>query len=188
RNGVDAIALMSWRRPIGKHVSLMTAAARAANLRALHAEGVINDQRQVFFGEGRREARPTGAAFEFLIRGEQRESTQLAAIDAQLLVVKQDTAERLLGAVVQQYVALLSRQRGFERSTLFRRGRRKIEIVLIAAGHVGERHFERLLRFEPASFMNEKPPATPRGRLSRLRVKTLCAGREIVVVEVVDPL
>src|SRR5438132_13924030 len=97
---------MSRRRPIGKHMSLVAAAARAANLGAPRAEAVINDQRQVFFGERRCEARPAGAAVEFLIRREQRESAQFAAIDAWLLVVEQDTAEGLLGAVVQQHVAL----------------------------------------------------------------------------------
>src|SRR5438105_1709196 len=122
---------MSRRRPIGKHMSLVAAAARAANLGAPRAEAVINDQRQVFFGERRCEARPAGAAVEFVVRREQREPTQLAAIDAWFLVVEQDAAEWLLGAVVQQHISLFSRQRGFEHSTLLRRGRRKIEVVAV---------------------------------------------------------
>ena len=38
--------------------------------------------------------------------------------------------------MVQQYVALFSRQRGFERPTLFRRGRRQVEVVRVIASGI----------------------------------------------------
>src|SRR5438477_13109214 len=111
-------------------MSLMRTAARAANLGAPHAKRRIVDGRQMLFVERRREAWPPRAAFEFLSRGEQRQAAQLATIDAGIFVVEQHAAERLLGTMVQQHVALFSRQRSFECPPLIRRRRREIKISL----------------------------------------------------------
>ena len=97
---IDAITLMRGRRAIRKDVSLMAPAAGATNLGASHAKAVVADRHQMFFRKWRGKARPTGAAFEFLVCREQRQPAELAAIDPGLLVVQQDTAKRLLGTVV----------------------------------------------------------------------------------------
>src|SRR5205823_5050845 len=106
----------------------MASASCATNLGTLHAKGVVADRHQVFFRKWRGKARPAGATFEFLVCHEQRQPAELAAIDPGLLVVEKNTAKRLLGAVVQQHVPLLSRERSLQGSPLLRCRRREIEV------------------------------------------------------------
>ena len=61
------------------------------------------------------EARPAGARLELRVRLEQRQTAQPARVDAGLLVVEEQAAERALGALVQDDVALFGGEVGGER-------------------------------------------------------------------------
>src|SRR5690349_11569183 len=62
---IDAVSFTRRRRPIGKDVSLVGAAACADDLGANHAVAGVADRLQMILGERLREARPAGAALEF---------------------------------------------------------------------------------------------------------------------------
>src|ERR1039458_15522 len=89
---------MRRRRPVFEDVAEMTAAAAAMHLSPYHAVGAV--------GRGLHgarlwivEARPSGAALEFLFRGEQRLITAGAVKRAGPFLVVERTASRRLGAV-----------------------------------------------------------------------------------------
>src|SRR5580692_9264362 len=109
RHAVDAIAQVRRRRAIVEDVAEMAAAAAAVHLGALHAPAAVGggiDRAWLRIVE----ARPAGAALEFLLRGEQR----LPAADAgeragAFLVIERATA-RPFGAVLAHDVELLGRE------------------------------------------------------------------------------
>src|SRR5262249_13336052 len=69
------------------------------------------------------EARPSGARFELRVRREQRQSAQPAHVRALVLVVQEKPAERALGSLMQDHVALLRRKPGGDRFDPLRRER-----------------------------------------------------------------
>ncbi len=85
----------------------MAVAPRAPRFDPDHAVAGVANGQHVSFIERRPETRPAGAALEFGLGLEQRQSAQTAAVDAVFLVAQQSTAERRLGSVVEQDVALL---------------------------------------------------------------------------------
>src|SRR5829696_5256538 len=109
RHAVDAIALMRRRRPVGKDMPEMAAATAAMHLDARHAEAAVLGG---LHRSGLRivETRPAGAAFEFLLRLEQRLPTADATESAGALLVIQRTASRTLGAVSAHDLILLRRE------------------------------------------------------------------------------
>ena len=112
RHAVDAVTLAGRGRAVGEDVALVPAAARADDLVADHAVAGVADRGQVAFGDRRGEARPARPAVELLARAEQRQPAQPAGVDALPLVIGEDAAERRLGAMLEQDVALLARQVG----------------------------------------------------------------------------
>src|SRR5215213_3615835 len=61
---IDAVALAGERRPVGKDMALVPAAARADDLGAGHAVARVADIFQMVGAERAGEARPAGAALE----------------------------------------------------------------------------------------------------------------------------
>ena len=103
---IDAIALAGRRRAVGEDMALVRAAAGADDLVADHAVAAVADSGEMPVGERLGEAWPAGAAFELGAAVEQRQAAQLAGEDAGALLVEEDAAERRLGAMVEEDVAL----------------------------------------------------------------------------------
>src|SRR5208283_5916774 len=98
RHAVDAVAQMRRRRAVLEDVAEMAAAAAAMHLGAHHAvaaigRGLDRAGHRIF------EARPAGAALEFLLGGEQRLTAAGAGKRAGTLLVIERAAPRRLGAV-----------------------------------------------------------------------------------------
>src|SRR5271154_6479501 len=97
REAVHAIAQAGRLRPVVEDVTEMSATTTAVNFGPQHPErpvfglahGVI--ERLV-------ETRPAGAAFEFRLRGEQRQITTGAGKDALAMLLQQRARSRSLGA------------------------------------------------------------------------------------------
>src|SRR5277367_7133504 len=87
----------------------MAVAALTRNRRPLHAEGIVRGRLNGAV-QRRPEARPTRAAVEFCLRGEQREFAARAAEYAIPVLVQQRTAERIFRAGLTQHVVLGRRQ------------------------------------------------------------------------------
>src|SRR5262245_4794628 len=109
RHAVDAIAQVRRRRAVLEYVAEMAAAAAAMHLGADHAvarvgRGLDSARHRVV------EARPAGAALEFLLRHEQRLPAAGAAEGPGALLVIERTAAGRLGAVPAQHLVLLGRQ------------------------------------------------------------------------------
>src|SRR6201986_4156411 len=96
-NTVHAVTQAGRLRAVVEHVAEMTAAAAAVNFAAQHAEGAVLMladrvlQRLI-------ETRPAGAAFEFGLRGEQRQVAAGASEDTLAMLVEQRAGKRALGA------------------------------------------------------------------------------------------
>src|SRR5690606_16995029 len=127
RDRIEAMALMGRRRAVGEDMAKVAAAARAYDLGADHAVAGVADAADVRLVVGLEEAGPAGARIELGGGPEQRQSAQPAHVGALALVVQEYAAERALGAVLQQHVALLGRQRGGQRLQLLRIGRGEVE-------------------------------------------------------------
>src|SRR5690242_8853062 len=129
---VQAVALASRRRAVGKHVAEVAAAARADLLGAHHAVAGVADIADVRLVVRPEEARPARARIELAVGAEQRQSAEAAGIDAGLLVVEEHAAERRLGTVLEQHAMLVGAQPGGDRLALCVGGRGEVE-----SGHGG---------------------------------------------------
>src|SRR3982751_493193 len=113
-HGVDAIAFAGRWRAVWEDMALMAAAPSADDLRTHHAiAGVAN----IFEVIGRKwlsEARPPGATFELRAAVEQRQAAEPAGEHAGPLFVEEHAAERCLGAMLEQHLALFIVQIGDE--------------------------------------------------------------------------
>src|SRR6202795_5070542 len=109
RKAVHAVAQASRLRPVVEDVTEMTAAAPAVNLGTQHPEGAV-----LCFADGVLErlikTRPAGAAFEFRLRGEQRQGAPGAGEDGLAMLLEQWARTRALGALLTQDLILLRRQ------------------------------------------------------------------------------
>src|SRR5262245_53966259 len=105
RHAVDAIAQSGRRRTVREDMAEVAAAPAALHLGADHAVGAVL---QLLDRAGLRivEARPAGAAFELLLRLEQRLPAPRAGEGAGALLVVERTAARPLGAVLAYDVVL----------------------------------------------------------------------------------
>src|SRR4029077_4897516 len=99
------IAQMGGRRAVVEHMAEMAAATAAMHLGTHHAVGTVL---RGFDRTGFRivEARPAGAAFEFLLRDEQLLAAARAGEGAGALLVIERTASRRLGAVPAHHLKL----------------------------------------------------------------------------------
>src|ERR1700722_8625728 len=101
RKAVHAVAQAGRFRPVVEDMAEMAAAAATMNLGPQHSEGTV-------FGLADRvverliEARPAGAAFEFGLRGEQRQVAAGAGENALAMLVEQRAGIRALGAFLAQ--------------------------------------------------------------------------------------
>ena len=107
RSRIEAIALSGRGRAVGKYVALMAAASCTTDLDPSHTVTGVFDIRQMLLVEWSVKRRPPGSAVELVLRREQRQSAQPAGIRAVELIVEQRSAERSLGAMVEQYPILL---------------------------------------------------------------------------------
>src|SRR3984893_5002474 len=109
RKAVHAVAQAARLRPVVEDVTEMAAATAAVNFGAGHPEGPV-------FGlpdgvlERLVKTWPAGAAFEFRLRGEQRQVTAGAGEDALAMLLEQRARTRALGALLAQDLILLRRQ------------------------------------------------------------------------------
>src|SRR5205807_4026221 len=134
RYRVQAVALMGRRWAVVEHVAEVRVAARTADLDPAHAVAVVGEIRHVVGIERLEEARPAGARVELRIRREQRQTAQPAHVRARLLVVEEQAAERPLGALVEDHVALFGREAGRERLDA-RRGQSGDVVAGFRGGH-----------------------------------------------------
>src|SRR6478752_981108 len=109
RKAVNEVAQAGRFRPVVEDVTEMAAAAAAVNFGARHPEGAV-------FGLAHRvlerlvKTWPAGAAFEFRLRGEQRQVAAGAGEDALAMLLEQRARARALGALLTQDLVLLRRQ------------------------------------------------------------------------------
>ncbi len=115
RHRVQAVAQPGRRWAIVEHVAEVGIATHAADLDPAHAVADILDVLHVVGIERLEERRPAGAGLELRVGLEQRQATQPARVDAGLLVIEEQPAERTLGPLVQDHVALLGGERCRER-------------------------------------------------------------------------
>src|SRR5512141_645596 len=102
RKTVHAVAQAGRLRPIVEDVAEMAAAAAAVDLGPQHAEGTVLGLADGVF-QRLIEARPAGAAFEFRLRGEQRQVAAGTGEDALAMLLEQRARARPLGALLAQY-------------------------------------------------------------------------------------
>src|SRR5258708_32991757 len=108
RKAVNAVAQAGRLRPVVENVTEMAAAAAAVNFGERHTEGAV-------FGLADRvlerlvKTWPAGAAFEFRLRGEQRQVAAGAGEDALAMLFEQRARARALGALLTQDLILLRR-------------------------------------------------------------------------------
>src|SRR5579872_627912 len=111
RKTVHAVAQTSRFRPIVEHVAKVTAAAAAMNFGPQHAEGAVRSrshgivQRLV-------KARPAGPAFEFRLRGKQRQVASRTGKEALAVLLQKLAGPGPLGALFPQNLILLRCQLG----------------------------------------------------------------------------
>src|SRR5271154_6407423 len=109
RETVHAVAQSGRLRAVVKNVAEMAAAAPAMNFGAGHAEARVLGftdrilQRLI-------KARPSGAALELGLRGEQRQVAAGAGEGALAVLLEQRARARTLGAFLAQDLVLLRRQ------------------------------------------------------------------------------
>src|SRR5690606_41618954 len=108
RHRIQAIAIATGRRAIGKHMPEVAIATRATDFGAQHAvAGVlqVTDMRRV---ERRVKTWPAGAGIELAVRTEQRQVAQAPVIDDARLVVEQAAAKGRVGHLVEHDAVFLS--------------------------------------------------------------------------------
>src|SRR5690554_3435190 len=103
RHRVQAIPLPGGWRTIREYMALVAVAAGTADLGSHHAKAGVLNVADMFRVKRLEETRPASAGIKLGIGAEQRQVTQPAVVYPGLLVVQQGTAERVLGAVVQQH-------------------------------------------------------------------------------------
>ena len=109
RYTIHAIALASGLWTVVENMTEMSAAAAAVDFRARHEEAAVG----VGFDrviEGRREARPAGAAVEFFVGSEDRLPATGAVVDSAIVLLVQWARPGPLGAVLAQHAILRRRQ------------------------------------------------------------------------------
>src|ERR1700682_5562662 len=102
RQAIVAPALAGGWRPVVKNMSLMSAAARAVIFRPRQYELEVLFGREMTWNAGKK-ARPAGAAFEFHLRGEQRQRTTCADEYSGPLFAIQPARERPFGGLLAQH-------------------------------------------------------------------------------------
>src|SRR5258707_4630553 len=107
---VQPIAQAGRARAVVKDVARVALAARAKNLRAVHAVTAVGVGDDVLGGNRLEETRPAGAGIEFGFRGEQRQSAADAIINAGLVVVVESAAKSRFGALGAGNFILIGRQ------------------------------------------------------------------------------
>ena len=137
RGRVEAVAQARRRGAVGEDVAEMSVAAGAAYLGARHAPAAVDDLPDMVRVERAGEARPAGAALELAVGLEQGQPAQAAGVDAARLVVEEGAAKGPLGAVLQDHLPLLGRQR---RGIAVARGRAEGRQVVAGAGVGGGGH------------------------------------------------
>src|SRR6516225_2261772 len=108
-DAVDAIAQMRRRGPVVEHVAEMAAAAAAMHLSAHHPIAAIGRALDRTLNRIV-EARPAGAALEFLLRHEQRLAAPGADERAGALLIVERAAAGRFGPVPAQHLVLLGRE------------------------------------------------------------------------------
>src|SRR5688572_31630862 len=98
RGGIDAIAQARGRGAVLEHVPEMRATMAAYHFGAPHGQRRIVLGRNVVARSGPREARPSGAGVELVIRAEELGVTTYAAVDALVVIIPVGAGERGLGA------------------------------------------------------------------------------------------
>src|SRR5579859_7727791 len=109
RDAVDAVAQVGRRRAVVEDVAEVAAAAAAMHLGADHAVAAVGRRFHGAF-DGVVEARPAGAAVEFLLADEQRLAAADAGEGAGTLFVIEGAAAGRLGAVLAHHPVLLRRE------------------------------------------------------------------------------
>src|ERR1039457_4281638 len=103
RRGVDAIALASGRRAVGKQVAQVRVALAAQHLGALHEEAPVGFGADVLVGGGGGETRPSGAGIELVAGEEQLRSAARAAVHARFVIVPIEAREGAFGTLLARY-------------------------------------------------------------------------------------
>src|SRR5579863_1785655 len=112
RGRIDAVAQPRRLRPIAEDMPQMRLAAAAAHFRSYHAEAVVGQQMQCRLARGRPKAGPAASRSEFLMRAKQVGTAADAGVNARLVVVIINTAERRFRPALAGHAVLLFRQRG----------------------------------------------------------------------------
>ena len=108
RDAVDAVAKAGGARAVVEDVALVTAAARALDLGAYHAERVVDVLGDSAGLDRTREGRPAGTGVELVARVEERRAAARAEEDAGAVVFVERARERALGAFFTEHVELLA--------------------------------------------------------------------------------
>jgi len=108
---VHTITQASRFWPVVKDVPQMRVAENASHLVTGHAQAQIYFGGDVFLGEGRPKARPTGAGVEFGVRAEQRVRAADAAVKTWLVVIVIGAAEGPLGIGAPGDIKLVGAER-----------------------------------------------------------------------------
>src|SRR5580704_17843580 len=109
RKSVHAVAQAGRLRPVVEDVAEMAAAAAAMNFGPQHPQGAVLGLADRVL-ERLIKTRPTGAALEFRLRGEQRQVAAGTGEDALAMLLEQRAGPWALGAFLAQDVILLRRQ------------------------------------------------------------------------------
>src|SRR5262249_38360770 len=97
-------------RSVLEDVTQVAVTAGTEDLGSDHAVGVVDFRGHVLLGHGPEETRPASAGVELGVRGEQRQATADAGVDALTFVVQQGAAEGTLRALTAGNADLLGRQ------------------------------------------------------------------------------
>src|SRR6266571_5338253 len=108
---VHAVTQAGRLRPVVENVAEMAAATAAVNFGAQHPEGAVFGLADGVF-KRLVKTRPAGAAFEFRLRGEQRQVAAGAGEDALAMLLEQRARSWPFGALLAQDFILLRRQLG----------------------------------------------------------------------------
>lgn len=106
RSGVHAIALAAGLGAVGKQMSQMRIALRAANFDAMHMVRIIIQTANGVGAIGAKEARPAAAGIVFTVGIEQGAVAAQAVVYPLLAVMQQSAAKRRLGATLLSDIAL----------------------------------------------------------------------------------
>src|SRR6516165_6577856 len=121
--------LAGRRRPIGKHVAEMTAAAGADFLDTHHAVAHIAQTADMSIVIRLEEARPAGAGIELRAGTEQRQTAEAAGVDPLLVIIEEDAAEGGFRTVLEKHPSLVRCQTGRDLCALVRTWGTQIELT-----------------------------------------------------------